>query len=59
MKVRMNIQITGTRDGKPWPAVGKTVDLPKAEADRYIAQGYCTPVKSQKAVSKPAGEKRG
>lgn len=54
-KVKMLIQITGTRNGKRWPAPGGTIDLPAAEADAYCAQGYCEPVKAK--AKKPA-EKR-
>lgn len=38
-KVVMKGKISGTRDGKPWPDVGDTIDLPKDEADRLIRQG--------------------
>lgn len=54
-KVKMLVQITGTRNGKRWPAPGGTVDLPAAEAEKYCRQGYCVPVEVK--VSKPV-EKR-
>ena len=59
MKVRMKVQITGTRNGEKWPPVGGVIDLPTEEAEGYIAQGYCEPVKAEKAVATPRGEKRG
>lgn len=37
MRVRMNIQISGTRDGVAWPAPGETVTLPDDEAKTLIA----------------------
>jgi len=51
----MRIQITGTRNGKPWPPPGETIDLPAPEAEAYCQQGYCEPVKAK--AKKPA-EKR-
>ena len=39
--VEMRQNITGTRDGVPWPVVGATIELPDAEADRMVAAGYC------------------
>lgn len=32
MRVRMLRQISGTRNGKPWPEPGAIVDLPQDEA---------------------------
>jgi len=40
MRVQMKIQIGGTRDGEPWPAAGKPLDLPDSEATDLIAAGY-------------------
>jgi len=48
MKVRLVSAISGTRDGKPWPAAGEEIDLPDAEAVAMLQNG------SAKAV----GEKR-
>jgi len=39
MKVTMNQQISGTRDGATWPPRGATIDLPDDEAEALIAQG--------------------
>lgn len=39
MKVRMKVQISGTRNGQEWPARGGTIDLPDEEAAHLIAQG--------------------
>lgn len=38
-KVRMIAQISGTHDGKEWPAPGETVVLPAVEADDMIRAG--------------------
>ena len=40
MLVRMLINITGSRDGSPWPAPGGTLDVPDHEAESLIANGY-------------------
>lgn len=37
--VRMLGQISGTRDGQPWPAPGDTIDLPDDEARDLMATG--------------------
>lgn len=39
MKVVLAVQISGTRDGKEWPAPGTEVDLPEAEARDLVASG--------------------
>lgn len=42
MRVKMHHQISGTRNGQPWPARGEDVDLPDGEAQALIAQGAAT-----------------
>ena len=44
MRVKMQMQITGTRDGAYWPAPGGEVDLPAHEAAKMIAAGSAMPV---------------
>ena len=39
MRVRMKVNLSGTRDGEPWPERGKTVDLPDDEAQHLIRAG--------------------
>jgi hypothetical protein len=39
MKVQMKAQISGLRDGKPWPDVDEVVDLPDDEAAQVVASG--------------------
>ncbi len=39
MKVRLTQQITGTRDGQPWPAAGEEIDLPESEALALLQGG--------------------
>ena len=62
MKVRMKIQITGTRNAVRWPAPGGVVELPDGEAADLCSQGYAEPVvedRAEKAVSRKSVEKRG
>lgn len=54
MKVKVLQQITGTRDGKRWPPVGETMELPPAEAEAYVAQRFVEAVAEQKKPSKKA-----
>lgn len=39
MKVRMLQQLSGARDGQPWPAPGTEVDVPDAEGRTLIRNG--------------------
>lgn len=43
MRVKMRGQISGTRDGKDWPAPGEVIDLPDAEAVQLIGQHMAEP----------------
>ena len=43
MLVRMRTEMSGLRDGKPWPPVGGTVDLPDDEALTLCRNGVATP----------------
>lgn len=36
MRVVMKVQMSGTRNGQPWPARGAAIDLPDDEAQGYI-----------------------
>lgn len=40
MRVRMTTNITGFRDGEPWPAVGDDLDVGDAEGEQLIVNGY-------------------
>lgn len=61
MKVRMKINISGTRDGQDWPSIGECIVVPDAEGADLCAAGYAEPVadiKPEKATA-PATELRG
>lgn len=53
MKIKMRQQITGTRDGQPWPAVGGEMVVPDTEGAVLCSQGLAVPV-----AEKPKPEKR-
>lgn len=38
-RIKLDVQITGTRDGEEWPRPGYVIDLPEAEAQDLIAAG--------------------
>jgi hypothetical protein len=52
MKVRMRDQISGTRNGEPWPPPGGEVDLPEQEAVKLCANGLAVPVAVKDDVEK-------
>lgn len=58
MRVRMDVQISGTRDGQDWPAPGEEIDVTDVEAKDLIATGQASD--PGKPVSNPvaaSGEK--
>ena len=42
MRVRMNVELSGTRDGQDWPAKGGVVDLPEDQAQHLVAGGLAS-----------------
>ncbi len=40
----MKVDVSGTRDGHPWPPRGSVVELPDAEAADYCRNGMAEPV---------------
>lgn len=62
MKIRLTGDLSGTRNGQPWPARGTEMVLPDEEGAVLCAQGMAVPVvdnKTEKAVAKDESEKRG
>lgn len=62
MKIRMKADISGVRDGHPWPRRGETVEVPDHQGADLCASGLAEPVAdtdadAEKAVS-PESEKR-
>jgi hypothetical protein len=44
MRIKMKVQISGTRNGEAWPAPGTEVDMPDDEALVLLAVGNAKPV---------------
>jgi hypothetical protein len=44
MLVRMRVDVSGTRNGEPWPQRGSVIDLPGHEAAEYCRNGMAEPV---------------
>lgn len=62
--VALKVQISGTRNGEPWPEPGVPVDLPEDEAAHLVEVGIADPVdvepepvKEPTAAEKKAAEK--
>lgn len=49
MRIRMTVDMSGTRNGQPWPARGAVVELPDDEAAGYCASGMAVPVDGRDA----------
>lgn len=52
MKVRLNVALSGTRNGHAWPACGETVDLPDSEALGMVAGGLASLVASELEIER-------
>lgn len=57
MKIRMTEQVTGTIDGRRWPAKGDEIEVPDAVGAHECANGRAEPVKEEKRET-PAPVKR-
>lgn len=44
MRVRMKVDVSGTRAGHEWPPRGSVIDLPDDEAADYCRAGMAEPV---------------
>lgn len=61
MRVRMRVNMSGTRNGERWPTRGQVVDLPDREAKRLIANGLAAPADGgdvKETAVQPTPEKR-
>jgi hypothetical protein len=61
MRIRMLVDMPGTRNGQPWPPKGEvTEDIPTAEAAHLVGAGVAEQVddepKQRPARRKPSGE---
>ncbi|WP_406143297.1 hypothetical protein [Streptomyces anulatus] len=51
MRIRMLVQMNGTRDGEPWPAQGEEADLPTAAAAHLVSASVAEQVDEAPPVS--------
>lgn len=64
MKVKLVVQLSGTRDGADWPPVGSVVDLPDVEARNMVDAGIAVETDDaqesdvETAITEPAGVER-
>jgi hypothetical protein len=61
MKVEMRVQLSGSVDGKPYPAHGEVLDTTDEHGADLCARGLAVPVVSEPVVERavaPAAEKR-
>lgn len=49
MRVKLNVQMSGTRDGVPWPAVGSVVEVPDSEGRDMVSSGLAKAVDDKDA----------
>jgi hypothetical protein len=54
MFIRMLFEITGTRNGQPWPKRGGLIELPNDEAKNLIAQGLAVHIDAPVEVAEAA-----
>lgn len=52
MRVRMLVDVSGTRNGEPWPGIGNPIDLPDDEAIAMIAAEQAVPDTSFRSSEK-------
>jgi hypothetical protein len=55
----MLVEMTGTRDGQPWPRKGEEADLPTAAAAHLVASGVAEQVEDASPDDKPRSKPRG
>ncbi|MFJ8163817.1 hypothetical protein ACIRBY_23220 [Streptomyces sp. NPDC096136] len=59
MRIRMTVEMSGTRNGEPWPRRGEVTELPTAEAAHLVGAGIAERVDDVPAVetaTAPAAE---
>jgi hypothetical protein len=44
VRIRMRVDVSGTREGREWPRRGSVIDLPDDEARQYCEAGMADPV---------------
>ncbi|MGH3504016.1 MAG: hypothetical protein ACRDQA_24435 [Nocardioidaceae bacterium] len=65
MRVKMKMQMSGSHEGRAWPARGETLTVPDDEGAKLCASGIAEPVaekgteRAEKAVPSEPSEHRG
>jgi hypothetical protein len=49
VRVKMKVDMSGTREGVPWPQRGTVIDLPDTEAQQYIDADMAVPAGKEPA----------
>lgn len=57
MRIRMLVEMTGTRDGVPWPRRGREADLPTAAAAHLISAGVAEEATTESAAEEAAEDR--
>lgn len=60
MRIRMRVDVSGTRNGRRWPRRGQVAEVPDAEGAKLCAVGLAEPVAERKQAETtvaPAAEK--
>lgn len=56
MKITMLVEMSGTRNGQPWPPRGKVAELPTAEAAHLVAAGIAEQAGEVETAAAPPAE---
>ncbi|MGW0579630.1 hypothetical protein ACWD25_27525 [Streptomyces sp. NPDC002920] len=56
MRVRMKVDISGARNGEPWPVRGEITELPDDEAESLCISGMAVPVTDDDVEERPAAD---
>jgi hypothetical protein len=62
VKIKLKVDLTGTRNGVDWPARGEEFEVPDEEGRELCASGIAEPVKEDPKTEKataPKAETRG
>lgn len=56
MRVKMKVEVSGSRDGAAWPPLGEILDVPDAEGADMIRAGQAEAVGDKPVEVRPADE---
>lgn len=54
MRIRMTVEMSGTRNGEPWPKRGEVAELPTTEAAHLVGAGIAVEVPDEAPVVETA-----